>query len=439
MKPVGHFNLRKCFCALGRVALIVSSTGIATSEATAAAGATDGKTLMSASRNTAGDLEWWLAKRQPDVFGGVLIDETTGVVRVFVKGGKDQTALLERELQELLRWEATALMSESGQAPPDDSPRLPVELVTSAKSYRQLSKIAARASGVGLSGKDEGEVKDPTWAAQTGGRVNLVQPDYARGVVVVGVEASTEDDRSVGRRQFSGDVEVVESQPIRPMARMSDNSPHFGGSNIAGIGDCSTAFTVALGGSRKMLTAGHCGPVGTSWVSSVNSYSFGSTQGRNYCGGCSDDGYLGGSTYNPYVYTGSAPTNYPQWSPSDWDNSTTYAAVKGASVPGPSVALIASGSRSGQSGGYLVPVNNALACRNQTLDGITVWVCNTRTSSRQAGALIKPGDSGGAVFVYESNLLKAVGIIIGGDNSFSMTYTPIGVALNDFGFSLVTA
>lgn len=39
--------------------------------------------------------------------------------------------------------------------------------------------------------------------------------------------------------------------------------------------------------------------------------------------------------------------------------------------------------------------------------------------------------------VYESNLLKAVGIF-SGFSTYNMYYTPIGSALNQFGLSLVT-
>ena len=43
----------------------------------------------------------------------------------------------------------------------------------------------------------------------------------------------------------------------------------------------------------------------------------------------------------------------------------------------------------------------------------------------------------GAVVVYESNQLKAVGVEFG-RSTYNMYYMPVGAVLNDFGLSLVT-
>jgi hypothetical protein len=387
-------------------------------------------------RNQAGDLEWWLANSNPAEFGGVVLDEATGTVRVYARGGSSRAPLLLSELQALAAWEASAVVDEFGKPVANSSPMVNVDIVPAVKTFAQLSELAVGISGVSLDGKLRGD-KNSKWANQVGGRLVSVQPDYSLGQIEVGVADASDADTLVAASQFPGDVRVVKKERGQKLARMSDNAPHFGGSNISGpLGnDCSTAFTVATsGGVRKMLTAGHCGAVGDTWVSSVNSYSFGSLQGSLNCYACRDDAYFGGSTYNAYAYTGSSAYYNGAWNPPNWDNSGSYAAVKGMSTSSSGVNLIASGSRTGQSGGHQVPVNNALLCVAIVSD----YNCGMRYTTRAGGSYVQVGDSGGAVYVYESNQLKAVGII-SGTSTYNLYYTPISGALGDFGLSLVTA
>ena len=385
-------------------------------------------------KNHAGDLEWWLARSAPDDFGGVTIDDVNGRVRVFGRGGPSRANQLAGEIKSLVAWENTAVVDESGRPVEDSSPLLVIDLVPAVKTFSQLNDLALKVSGVDLRG-NSGPGKDGPWAKQVGDRLVTVQPDYSTGQLEVGVAALADADRISARTRFGGDVSVIERDKGSKASRMNDNGPHFGGS---GIGDfsvgCSTAFTVVNSSSqRKMLTAGHCGAVGGTWYSRINLYSFGTMQGSINCYGCRDAAYLGGSTYNPYVYMGTSGYYNSAWSPPDWDNSGSTAVVKGMSVSSSLVTLTVSGSRTGQSGGHQIPVNNALLCVALGAD----YNCGMRYTTRSGGSYVQQGDSGGAVLVYESNQLKAVGIF-SGFSTYNMYYTPIGGALSDFGLSLVT-
>jgi hypothetical protein len=415
--------------AIGFATFIVSSGG-----ATAAPAPPPGVGVSTIRSSYAGDLEWWLAKSSPDDFGGVKLDEAAGRLRVFARGGTSRADQLAGEIKALAAWELTAVVDEAGRPVEDSSPLLTVDLVPAVKTFSQLNEVAVKVAGVDLRGRP-GAGKDIDWAKQVGDRLASVQPDYSTGQLEVGVASLADADKNTARSKFGADVNVVSREKGAKTARMNDNSPHFGGANIGdGNGDCSTAFTtVNSSGQRKLLTAGHCGPAGVAWFSSINNYSFGTMQGSTNCYGCRDEGYLGGSTYNPYVYMGTSAYYNGAWNPPDWDNSGASAVVKGMSTSSSLVGLIFSGSRTGQSGGHQIPVNNALLCVALGTD----YNCGVRYTTRSGGSYAKAGDSGGAVVVYESSQLKAVGIEFG-VSTYNLYYSPIGPVLSDFGLSLVT-
>ncbi len=182
---------------------------------------------------------------------------------------------------------------------------------------------------------------------------------------------------------------------------------HYGGSAIrnpngTSTPDCSTAFTVAVCTSRRILSAGHCGysapwrallPAGNT----STAYSFRNPLSLNYGSNQHDDQVTSGSTYSPRVYVGSLADSNSGWSPASWDNSSTSIPVKGKNIPG---------------------------IENRVWDPL-------------GSAVSSAGDSGGAVFWWQyTNQLHAVGIHIGGGTTYKY-HTPIDIALNDFGVSLV--
>ncbi|KHL15144.1 UNVERIFIED_CONTAM: hypothetical protein LK11_22720 [Mumia flava] len=85
-------------------------------------------------------------------------------------------------------------------------------------------------------------------------------------------------------------------------SRSPDVAPHWGGARIVSSGTrCTAGFSVVRrSGGRASLTAGHCGPNGTSWKSGTEFY--GVTRGRSGFPDY-DQARLQGSTYAPRIYT----------------------------------------------------------------------------------------------------------------------------------------
>ncbi|ACZ32172.1 hypothetical protein Xcel_3172 [Xylanimonas cellulosilytica DSM 15894] len=194
--------------------------------------------------------------------------------------------------------------------------------------------------------------------------------------------------------------------PVAATTRQNDINYHLGGARIALFDDpwiraeCTTAFAVVEPdtGTQGMLTAAHCGGVGSVWITSDGTfaYSYGPITERS----TSVDGAVIASGWSqPYVWTGS------------WD-SNTYAPVHGQRSPYVGQEICYSGSFSGTSCANVVEAISV----NYNLGGdLTSLTAGFRTEHPDGLPVAGNGDSGGAAYEITAAAggaqRKAVGII----------------------------
>ena len=435
-----RYNVRSSFVVLislsGGAAIVTQSGHAAVAKPDQqASGPT--KTDLAVTYRTASNLDLAADEYSPTDFGGVTTD-LPGQVTVYVPSGRslaeahDELASLIKEIE---RREALSIVGEKGIAVvQDDGPLIPVVLVQTDQSigdFLNLWKIARS----DVPATNDAQVR---WQKATDGRVGGWIPDWDHQTLNVQVSELTREDISLAQDAFGVSLRLIVDTHESKKSSISDSNPHYGGAAIGTGADnpiCSSGFTVSnKNGTRFMLTAGHCGSI-ANWKSPVGGYQWGNTGGINQGQNQHDDQYISGGnvgTFSPTIYIGSSPyAPSATWANANWDNSGTSEIVKGSSTPSQGSPLIVRGARTGQSGGYQV-ATNSFAC--PTLSGVVT--CGVKSAPRSGGSLTAGGDSGGPVYWYQSNQLRAVGIDIGGNTDF--WFTPIDVALNDFGMSLVT-
>lgn len=235
-------------------------------------------------------------------------------------------------------------------------------------------------------------------------------------------------------------------------SRQSDTN-HIGGARIYQyepgkiLNSCSTAFAAIepQSGKKYMLTAAHCGQIGSTWVvpdgvaGSNTYYMYGSVTGRNEL----HDVAVIDTTYSyPFIYT------------SAW-NSDVSTAINGLTNPVVGTEICYSGSYSG------------LVCGNIVTSSRTIYTMATGQSSTQSSYAYKTvqnagvpsagnGDSGGPGYVltstgagykrYAATIISAIqsatptctGVAGGGGRSCSSTVltTSVDSALTNQGLSL---
>lgn len=225
--------------------------------------------------------------------------------------------------------------------------------------------------------------------------------DVERNIVSVGVtEITPEVEKSV-KAQFGELVELhVAAREKRASSRTDDFEPWAGGIRInASTGGCTAAYVIRNTTTptwKRFVTAGHCGPYGTNW------YNNGDYIGWSVFSELTEDGfdyaYVGGSTYTPWTYTGSA-------------TSTTGLPITGTYLSFNGRKYCTNGATSGETCWGTVTAIDACITFS---DGITTCFLDLLTSDF-GGVMSRPGDSGGAVISHQSGL-KIGGIIIGGSN-----------------------
>lgn len=199
-----------------------------------------------------------------------------------------------------------------------------------------------------------------------------------------------------------GLVRFTPSAGIERESRYYDTAPFWGGAAIyrSNGGRCTTSFTVKnSSGTRFMVTAGHCGPVGTTWRTAGGVY-VGQTVSRpNYP--TYDMALIrGGSSYGTHVYMG---------------NRTGYGSkVLGAGDPVVGAYYCVSGTTTYENCGKKVTSLNARFC---TSSG-----CTPGVASYVGGAQTSGGDSGGPLVLKTSSGVHARGLHIGRNTSNGTMY-----------------
>jgi hypothetical protein len=198
-----------------------------------------------------------------------------------------------------------------------------------------------------------------------------------------------------------------------------DSTPYYGSDRLVSIQgqyivQCTAGAPFVDGAANAyMMTAGHCGPTGTSWYqgyydgTNINeSGTMGTVTVQQWGNNRIDGEIMNGSSYAPYI----------------WTNGASYAAahVLGATAvtPGPAgqgTPVCTDGSFTLYACGGTVTLVNA--CVNEVDNsGTTYYVCGQDIADAP-NQIVQHGDSGGPVLVQTSGGVQLAGVISGGNAS----------------------
>lgn len=237
--------------------------------------------------------------------------------------------------------------------------------------------------------------------------------DAESDTVAVTGNLTAEDLRGIPK----GHLTFTPSAGLENQSRYYDTAPFWGGAAIyrPDGARCSTAFVVKNGaGTRYMVTAGHCGAVGTTWRTAGGVY-VGQTVSRPNYPAYDMELIGGGSSYGSYIYMGDA---------------TGYGSkVLGAGDPVVGVYYCMSGTTTNENCNKKVTSLSATHCAS---DG-----CVYGLASYTGGALTQGGDSGGPLVLKSSSGVYARGLHrgISGSTMYGERWQSVASL---FGVSIVT-
>ncbi|MCA2229426.1 S1 family peptidase [Nonomuraea aurantiaca] len=265
----------------------------------------------------------------------------------------------------------------------------PVEIRNAAYSEKQLNAAADR---IGAAvGQPAGGPAHTVLVSATGSGVQVLTAPGSR------ISGLRTPDVGVP-------VQFKESPPAEMASRCNDASPWQGGvgyrnssrtitgapcvDNSSETHTCSAAYGVKnSAGTTYLLTARHCGMVGD-----VMKDTTGETIGTAAVGNKSQDVMLIRATIRPYV----------------WDGGSTSASLRAVTNYGNApvgTSLCASGARTGTTCNYTVTEWRARFLNWKDFDNTTVTTTDLTLAKKSCspGNTIDSGDSGGAVFNYNSD------------------------------------
>jgi hypothetical protein len=311
-------------------------------------------------------------------FGGVSIDEAAGTLTVrYTVGAGPQTA--------------QGRLSKFTGAHQQGAKRIKLVLVPVRHSLSELDTVRDRMAA------------DQRWTSVSSNVVSQTYVDVAHNLVAVGVTKITPEVTEVARAEFGDLVSLhVAARPDRT-SRTDDFEPWTVGIRIwSATAGCTTGFVIhsTTTTAKRMVTAGHCGAVGTAWNN--NGDPVGSTVVRNFTDGGFDVSYIGGRTYEPWSYVGGPTSDVGQ------AITGTYLSLVGRK-------FCTNGATSGEvCSGTVTAID---ACITFS-DGIRTCFLDVLTADGSF-TLTRPGDSGGPVINIPSVSPGSIligGIIIGGGN-----------------------
>jgi hypothetical protein len=206
-----------------------------------------------------------------------------------------------------------------------------------------------------------------------------------------------------------GDVHVAakktsESDQFFAGFRFNDYAPWYGGDRISSSSvSCTTGFAATYNGLPAMLTASHCGGVGTSfWNGPTSSNGWNFMGNVNYSNTNTDVASIGVSSYSTYINVGSNPQSPGQLNISSWAS------------PVVGQYLCQSGSFTGEVCGLRVVDTGQYVCLTHVLWWCTSWqgpiadVINYLGPSYYSAG---HGDSGGPVYLRMGSYGIAEGLV----------------------------
>ncbi len=288
----------------------------------------------------------------------------------------------------------------------------PVVAVTDEEAAADVRRGGARAKMVDHSMR---ELHSATDTLSDAPRVSGTawSMDYASNQVVVRA------DRTVSKDEWSRMAKVAKSigRTVRMERTKGTFTPRLNGAEplFAGSGRCSAGFNVSDGQNNFILTAGHCGPVGTTWFSDQQSTE---PVGRTV------SGKFPGSDYSLVEYDSGTVLNA-----ADVVGIGNGKGVRiiGAGDPAVGQKVFRSGSTTGLRSGEVTGLNTTVNYPQGTVTGlIETTVC------------AEPGDSGGPMFAEG----RALGVTSGGsgdcDSGGTTFFQPVTRALDNLGVRLAT-
>jgi hypothetical protein len=207
-----------------------------------------------------------------------------------------------------------------------------------------------------------------------------------------------------------GEVRAIEKQTsdselFHPGFRFNDFSPWYGGDRIAsGSGGCSTGFAARYNNAPAMLTAAHCGPVGTAFYNGPRSNNTYSLMGNAvYSNDATDVAAIGVTGASNFINVGSALA-------------PTQLYIGGWASPIVGQYLCQSGSYTGETCGLRVVDTGQSVCRSWFLWICTSWQGPLADVVNWAGPgaySAGHGDSGGPVYLRQGSSGTAIGLVHG--------------------------
>lgn len=311
-----------------------------------------------------------LVAADPTTFGGVSLDEASGTVTVRYANGPAAARSRLRGVTSL----GTAR----------SAGRWRVDLVAVSHSHAELDAVRQKVTA------------DAEWRRLAGPAMSEWYVDITRNVVAVGVTRLSPELTAAARARFGDLVQLHEAARPKRTTRADDFAPWGGGIRIASGGfSCTSGFAIEVPGtpaSRKMVTAGHCFPLGASVTN--NGTVIGTVMSRTLANNGKDVEYVGGN-YAAWTYTGPAASDVGEW-------------IKGVKASVVGQAFCTNGATSGEVCLGSVTATNTCVGFD---DGIT-----TCSLDRLRGTS-RGGDSGGNVMTRDAAGLKVGGIIIGGSGT----------------------
>ncbi|MCX4903083.1 S1 family peptidase [Streptomyces sp. NBC_00878] len=293
-----------------------------------------------------------------------------------------------------------------------DAKGRPVVAVTDEKAATAVRDAGAVAKVVPYAMND---LRSTTAALKDAPRVagTSWSMDYASNQVVVRADttvSAAEWDRIAKVAESLGKTVRMERTEGTFTPRLNGAAPLFGGS-----GRCSAGFNVTNGQANFILTAGHCGPVGTTW--------FADQQGSEQVGATVTGSFPGGDF------------SLVQYGPGTVLSGADIVAVGngqgirivGAADPAVGQKVFRSGSTTGLQSGEVTGLNATVNYPQGTVTGlIETTVC------------AEPGDSGGPMFADG----LALGVTSGGNGDCqkggTTFFQPVTKALDSLGVTLAS-
>lgn len=227
---------------------------------------------------------------------------------------------------------------------------------------------------------------------------------------------------STAEAQAATGVQVRRTTITDRVGRRDDTTPFWGGAGlIVGGGLCSAGYVVQnAGGTRFMVTAGHCYANGATVLVESGARTFGTVSNRRLptvSGHAQDMELIGGQSYGTRIYTGGV-------------NSTTSLPVVGA---GSAVVGFAdychSGRTTGENCGHTATSLNGQTC--------TATGCKSPVVVFTGGTSPAGGDSGSPFYVKDASSSWIRGHVISGDGvtSYAQGWPSVAAA---YGVTIVT-